>query len=135
MIKKPQKSELSKDLLNKLSLNCGVDIPNDIDCIVVDFMQYARKIPIKKIIDKGGALSTFGYYFKLLSDIFNSLSRNANDLHIIFDLYEQFSIKSSERRRRGKDGSIKVSISSDSQKLPGDMNQYWRSSENKVCFQ
>ena len=103
-MKKPNKSELSRDLLNSLSIKCGADIPYS-DCSVIDFMAYARKIPVKKIIANGGTLSTFGDYFNFLFNIFKSLTKNSKVVHIVFDLYKQFSIKDTERSRRcGKKG-------------------------------
>ena len=53
------------------------------ECIFVDFMAYARKVPIKKINENGGSLFTF--------DLFNHLSQKfttfKNDrIHLIFDL-------------------------------------------------
>ena len=46
-IETPNKSELSRDLLNRLSIESGADIPYS-DCSVIDFMAYARKIPGEK---------------------------------------------------------------------------------------
>ena len=69
-MKKPNKSELSRDLLNRLSIKCGADIPYS-DCSVTDFMAYARKIPVKKIIANGGTLSTFGDYFNFTFTFYN----------------------------------------------------------------
>ena len=129
-MKKPNKSELSRDLLNRLSIKCGADIPYS-DCSVIDFMAYARKIPVKKIIANGGTLSTFGDYFNFLFNIFKSLTKNSKVVHIVFDLYKQFSIKDKERSRRcGKKGkskgnAVKVAISCNSQKLPEEMDGYW----------
>ena len=134
MMKKPNKSQLSKELMDKLSVTCTGEIPNS-DCIIFDFMAYVRKIPVGKIRDKGKTLSTFGDFFKLLFEIFTSMSKHTSTIHIVFDLYKPFSIKDSERRRRGKDGEIKVAISSDLQKLPGDMGEFWNASQNKIRFQ
>ena len=82
------------------------------NCVIIDFMAYARKVPVNKINVKGGNLLTFGDIFRHILNTFMSLGENSGVIHIIFDLYKSFSIKESERRKKAKDGHINITISS-----------------------
>ena len=55
---------------------------------------------------------------------------------IVLDIYHPDSIKETERKRRGIEDKIKISmIASHEQKLPVDLEMFWGSGENKMIFQ
>ena len=63
------------------------------------------------------------------------ISSSCSWLDIVFDLYQNNSIKDSERNRRKGNGAIITFIDSLDQSLPNDMKKFWPLSENKVAFQ
>ena len=63
------------------------------------------------------------------------ISSSCSWLDIVFDLYQNNSIKDSERNRRKGNGAIITFIDSLDQSLPNDMKKFWSLSENKVAFQ
>ena len=63
------------------------------------------------------------------------ISSSCSWLDIIFDLYQNNSIKDSERNRRKGNDAIITFIDSLDQSLPNDMKKFWPLSENKVAFQ
>ena len=55
---------------------------------------------------------------------------------VVLDIYHPDSIKETERKRRGIEDRIKISmIASHEQKLPVDLEMFWGSGENKMIFQ
>ena len=63
------------------------------------------------------------------------ISSSCSWLDIVFDLYQNNSIKDSERNRRKGNDPIITFIDSLDQSLPNDMKKFWPLSENKVAFQ
>ena len=63
------------------------------------------------------------------------ISSSCSWLDIVFDLYQNNSIKDSERNRRKGNDAIITFIDSLDQSLPNDMKKFWPLSENKVAFQ
>ena len=96
----------------------------------IDFMVYARKVQVKKL-----NLKTFGDFLENLIRTFSFLSNDCRRVDIVFDLYNEQSIKYYEHTRRGKsDGGIKINIRRLDQPLPTDMDKFWCSSENKASI-
>ena len=62
--------------------------------IIIDFLSFARKFPIKKL-----NLKTFSDLVANLCSTFNSHSRDCTRIDIVFDLYKDDSIKAGERSR------------------------------------
>ena len=58
-LKYSSKSLISTKLLEQLSVKPSLDTPLS-NCVIIDFMAYARKVPKNKINEKGGNLLTFG---------------------------------------------------------------------------
>jgi len=131
-LRKPQKSELTKEIEKNMQTPPPAAIPQDDEAtaIMIDFMAYARKVAVKKL-----NLMTFGDLVKKLWNTFIYLSRDCNRIDIIFDLYLQQSIKQCERDRRSKHDAINTIISRTDQPLPVDMESFWSSTENKVRLQ
>ena len=117
-LRKPQKSELTKESEKNMQTPPPAAIPQDDEAtaIMIDFMAYARKVAVKKL-----NLMTFGDLVKKLWNTFIYLSRDCNRIDIIFDLYLQQSIKQCERDRRSKHDAINTIISRTDQPLPVDM--------------
>ena len=100
--------------------------------VIIDFMAYARKVYAKVLKWK-----TFEDYFVNLWRKFLKISENSMRIDIVFDLYEEKSLKHWERLRRKKVDPIDIL----SEKLcthtplPVDMEASWASSQNKKLFQ
>ena len=97
-IRKPQKSDLAtelKSLISKQQIPPSLPSTNHQRAIVIDFMAYARKVPIKK-----QNLKTYHDFVTSLWKTFQSLSETCSRIDIVFDLYNEQSIKASERSRR-----------------------------------
>ena len=56
--------------------------------LVVDFMAYAKKMPVKK-----ARLKTYGDMAKHLSNTLTKLASEYARIDIIFDLYKTYSVK------------------------------------------
>ena len=96
--------------------------------IIIDFMAYARKVPIKK-----QNLKTYNDFFTCLWKTFISLSETCNRVDIVFDVYNEQSIKGSERRRRTKVEGIETIITGFDQPLPVELDRFWP--KNKIALQ
>ena len=131
-IRKPNKAELSTELKTFLKGNIPTSLPAQscLRALIIDFMGYARKVPVKT-----QNLKTFLDLAKTLWNTFLSISTSCSRLDIVFDLYQNNSIKGSERKRRKGDDAIITFIDSLDQPLPNDMKKFWPLSENKVAFQ
>lgn len=131
-LRKSPKSELSRELKKLLDEPCPTDVPesNLKTALVIDFMAYARKIPPKKM-----KLLTFEDFFKVLWQIFSTLSKGYSRMDIVFDVYLRQSIKEGERSRRSKSDPIETNIATTKQQIPVEMDRFWGSSENKMKFQ
>ena len=133
-MRKPVKSELSREIEQELNQPPPTEVPltgNTIPtAIVIDFMAYARKVPLKKL-----KLRTFEDFANNLWKTFRYLSRDSSRIDIVFDLYLKDSVKQYERDRRSKTDPINTSIRRRDQPLPVEMDRFWASSDNKIYFQ
>ena len=127
-IRKPNKAELSAELKTFLPGNIPTSLPEQscLRALIIDFMGYARKVPVKT-----QNLKTFLDLVKTLWKTFLFISSSYSRL----DLYQNNSIKGSERNRRKGNDAIITFIDSLDQPLPNDMKKFWPLSENKVAFQ
>ena len=132
-LRKSNKSELSKEI-RKLKPTCPSNVPTSPDMesmVVVDFMGYARKVPIKKL-----NLRTYHDFANHMWNTINKLSFNAARIDIVFDLYILQSIKQDERNRRGgKRGGIEgisTMVTCPDQQLPIDMDMFSALADNKM---
>ena len=133
LLTKSAKAQLANELVKKLSVaernyqNCSPDM------VVFDFMGIVRELPIKTTIPK---IRTFGELSAVIFRHIKTLSRKAKRVDIVLDIYHPDSIKETERKRRGIEDKIKISmIASHEQKLPVDLEMFWGSGENKMIFQ
>ena len=107
-LRKSEKSELTTEIEKKLETPPSLDVPkgnNMPSMVAIDFMAYARKIPVAKL-----KLKTFGEFLVHLWQTFCFLSRNCSRMDIIFDLYLDQSIKEYERNCRNKSDGIVTAI-------------------------
>ena len=96
-LRKPAKSELAKENLKDVKKYYPAQVPansNNKSMIAVDFMAYARKVPVKKL-----KLKTYEDFAKNLWNTFTALSKDWERMDIVFDLYLSNSIKNHERTR------------------------------------
>ena len=133
-LKKPEKAQLSKELeskfLEKDEIMVNHPASKENTAVIIDFMAYARKSYVKVLKCK-----TFGDYFDNLWRKFVRLSEGSLRTDIVFDLYEEKSLKHWERLRRKKVDPIDVTPNSPSTPLPVNMESFWASSQNKKLFQ
>lgn len=92
---------------------------------VVDFMTFARKLPIKS-----ARLKTYGEYADSLWKIIYHACNKSERVDIIFDIYKENSVKGFERSRRSKKQPVEYGAPSDSTPLPVDTDAYWASPKN-----
>ena len=130
-LRKTTKSELMQELEKNITPS-SIRVPHSEEdtMIVIDFMAYARKVPVKKL-----NLKTFGDFVQNLWKTFCYLSKDAKRIDIIFDLYIDDSIKQFERNRRSKSESIETTIKRNDQPLPKELDKFWASNENKMKLQ
>ena len=131
-MRKSEKSELTREIEKKLETLPSFDVPkgNTRSMVAIDFLAYARKIPVAKL-----KLKTFGEFVMHLWHTFCFLSRNCSRMDIIFDLYLDQSIKEYECNQRNKSDGIVTAINRMDQPLPIEMDRFWSSTENKVRLQ
>ena len=100
-LKKPEKAQLSRELENKFLEKEEVlnshPVSQATTAVIIDFMAYARKVYAKVLKWK-----TFEDYFVNLWRKFLKISENSMRIDIVFDLYEEKSLKHWERLRRKK---------------------------------
>ena len=127
-LRKSPKSELMQVIKSYIpvipSEVSGAEIPS---ALIIDFMAYCRKVPIKKLL-----LKTYEDLARHLWGTFQGLSTTSQRIDIIFDLYLDRSIKQGERNRRSKEGVVETTILQLNQALPVEMEKFWGSSSNKM---
>ena len=120
-LRKSPKSELAQEIKKLLKDECPANVPirNMKAMITIDFMGYARKIPVKKM-----NLHNYVDFAMALWKTFLNLSKHCDRIDVIFYLYLQQSIKQDERNRRTKADPIEVRISHFEQQLPIEMDRF-----------
>ena len=98
--------------------------------MLIDFMAYTRKLPVKKL-----KLKTFEDMNMKLWDIFAKLASKSKRIDILFDVYKQGNIKDLERIRRGKVDAIEVASLQRNTPLPVETERFWALPLNKGKFQ
>ena len=91
--------------------------------LIINFMTYCRKVPLKKRL-----LKTYGDLSRNLYGTFQGLLPSSERIDIIFDLYLDRSIQESERNRRNQDYVVETTILQLKQSLPFAMEKFWDSS-------
>ena len=128
-LKKPDKASLSRELVNQLPQEKR-NIKCDAQMTIVDFMALVRKLPIKKM-----GIDTFGELAESLCNSILTTGSESTRIDIIFDVYQKSSIKQMERAQRSSSEQITITIRSDNQKVPVDLDMFWSSMLNKVRLQ
>ena len=85
-LRKSPKSEFARELKNLLEEPCPTNVPEISlkTAIGIDFVAYARKVPIKKM-----NLEYYEDLFGALWKTFSSLLKSYTRIDIVFDLYLQ----------------------------------------------
>ena len=96
-LRKRKKSEFTTVIKELLTNKCLSEVPmcNKKAMVVLDFMAYVRKVPVKK-----AKLKTYGDMTKHLWNTFTKLASDYAKIDIVFDLYTTFSIKETEQNRK-----------------------------------
>lgn len=131
-LKNSEKAEMARDMFArfKSAVIIGSPIPMT-DIVIFDFMALVRKVPMKKL-----KLKTYDDLARHLHDSILKQSSHASRIDIIYDIYCVYSTKHCERVTRGNSSSsITVSIKSDAQNLPVNLELFWNSMENKTALQ
>ena len=98
--------------------------------VIIDFMAYARKVPIKK-----QNLKTYNDFFISLWSTFSFLFKSCNQVDIVFDVYKENSIKACERRPKTTGEGIETIISDFGQALSVEIGRFWSVSKYKTALQ
>ena len=84
-LRKPGKSELVREIEKKVEttspLSVPLDNPNKSSAIIIDFMAYSRRVPIKKL-----NLTSFNELFETLLRTFKQLSKYCTRIELILSL-------------------------------------------------
>ena len=100
---------------------------------IIDFMALVRKVPLKKLEPP---VKTFHDLAVALTAMITNTACNCEQIHIVFDIYKEDSIKNVERKRRGKSKQMVVlDVISPNQKVPVVLENFWASSVSKTAFQ
>ena len=113
-LKKPTKSLLNREL--RSNLTALTLIIQEFNMAVIEFMAFARKVPIKIL-----NVETYTDFAARLLKTFLSISNKASRVDILFDLYLPESPKGFERNRRSGNDVMDVV----------DMKKFWDSCLNK----
>ncbi|KAG1681713.1 putative non-intrinsic ABC protein 5 [Nymphon striatum] len=128
-LKKPDKASLARELVSHLPQETR-NVKSDAQMTIVDFMALVRKLPMKKM-----GFHTFEELAKSLSDRILATGSVSTRIDIIFYVYQKSSIKQMERAQRSSSEEITITIRSDNQKLPVNLDMFWSSMLNKVRLQ
>ena len=132
---KPDKSALVAELENLLKPEEVVYGGGEAS-IVLDFMSKIRSFQdARDACDGTQSSATFGSLIKRALNAGVASCRKRN-LHVVFDSYDEFSIKTSERLRRcGHDASVQLASMTASDTVPKQLDKFWNSPVNKVLLQ
>ena len=134
-LRKSVKSQLRNELL-KLCPQIdkkGPETTPKAHAIIIDFMAFVRKIPIKKLHPP---IKTFHDFAITLTSMVTKAGHNCDEIHIVFDSYREDSIKNGERERRGKSKDrVVLDVVSPNQHLPVVIENFWSSPISKTAFQ
>ncbi|KAG1688949.1 hypothetical protein GQR58_007914 [Nymphon striatum] len=127
--KKPDKTSLARELVSHLPQETR-NVKSDAQMTIMNFMALVRKLPMKKM-----GLHTFGELAESLSNRILATGSVSTRIDIIFYVYQKSSIKQIEQAQRSSSEQITITIRYDNQKLPVDLDMFWRSMLNKVRLQ
>ena len=98
LMRKSNKSELATELKGMTTEKAPAILPptKHKRVVIIDFMAYVRKVPVKTL-----KLSTYSDLLGNLWETFTSLSHSCNRIDIVFEVYIDHPIKTSERKLKG----------------------------------
>lgn len=132
MMKKAVKSSLVQALEQRIPQQQQQQMPSATEnfhtTYIVDMMANVRKLKTK-------SCSTFGDFSDTVLDYVWKSASAANRLDIIFDSYNDRSVKDSERKRRQVTLPIELTAINRETPLPVEMDRFWASNNNKEKFQ
>ena len=131
---KPDKSALVSELQNMLT-------PEDMKytggeaSVILDFMSKIRSFPdARESSDGRQSSATFGDLIKRALNSGSVCTRT--NLHVVFDSYNEYSIKSAERMRRGdQEAALHLANIGASDLVPKQLDKFWNSPNNKMLLQ
>ncbi len=130
---KPDKAKLVTELETNLTSNeyqFTKDSPQATH-VLLDFMSKIRQFPNLR------SLST--HFGGVIQEVLKSARRVCPTLemtHIVFDSYNELSIKDGERNRRaGEDIAVDLAVVDESVPIPHQLDKFWASSLNKQNLQ
>ncbi len=134
-LRKSVKSQLGTELLKLCPLveKKGPETSPHTHAIVIDFMAFVRKVPLKRL---DPPVETFHDFAIALTSMITKAGNNSDDIHIVFDTYREDSIKNGERERRAMSKELVVlDTISPNQNVPVVLENFWSSSISKTSFQ
>ena len=125
-LRKPTKSALLAVLENDVAVSARFPHTEGRNCMIVDGMALIQTL-------KTGGSITFGdmalMYFKTVTSFFELYSCFRVD--IVFDTYQDMSIKAGEREKRGESEALEVKIYGPATPLPKQWDKYMTNVQNK----
>ena len=131
LMKKPVKSALCHELekcLNSADMVPPSDWKSIGTAYLLDVMANVRKISTK-------GLRTFADLCSNFLNMMLAICKNANRIDLVFDSYNEGSVKDTERSRRSTVTPIEISIVAEDTPLPVNMDTFWASISNKAKLQ
>ena len=97
--------------------------------VIVDAMSFIRSHKISSY--------QYSIFEKLADFLYTTLFRQAQGkvIHIVFDSYEERSLKEATRQSRSTQSSMQMSAIHGNTPIPLQMDKFWSSSQNKESFQ
>ena len=95
-LRKSVKSQLGTELLKLCPLveKKGPETSPHTHAIVIDFMAFVRKVPLKRL---DPPVETFHDFAIALTSMITKAGNNSDEIHIVFDTYREDSTKNGER--------------------------------------
>ena len=125
-LRKTNKSTLLHELEMENSLLPPVDNPQVKTSCIIDLLAIIQTTP-------KGTKKTFGEFSDAILNTLMTKLRNASEVHVVPDRYDnEESIKAEECRRSGSSKPIEVVIHGRETKLPSDLKRFLSSGTNKT---
>ena len=128
LMTKPEKSQLIRELQEKLCSDDYSYTHKPESAFVIDVMAAVRRLPLSGLADFSDLLSQLTQ----ITDVYHRYGR----CDYIFDIYsENPSVKDSERLRRSTVTPVTLSTVEQTTPLPKDISTFWPSSKNKLLLE
>ena len=128
LMSKPEKSQLIRNLEDKLEPDQYSYHHQPESAFLVDVMAAVRRVPLSGLTDFSDLISKFAS----MTHVYHSYGR----CDYIFDIYnDNPSVKDSERLRRCSASPVHMSTVAETTPLPKEMTTFWTSSNNKLLLE